>query len=212
VVYNQAVPKARPAATATARSAGGKRERTRAALAAAALELIREKGFAEASLDDIAARAGMTKGAIYSNFRNKAELLVAAMAASGLTLSAAGAANAGTVTEEITATAAALTGLLARAESDHSLLIAFQVHALADPDLRQALAEVYSAGFTGTAEHLAGLGGGGTMPPRELAVALQAMAMGFLAQSLLSPGEVTPGIVERAFAAFARGLSLSSAP
>ena len=58
---------------------GGKRERTRAALVAAALAIVREKGFAAASLDEIAARAGMTKGAIHSNFAGKAVLLLAAM-------------------------------------------------------------------------------------------------------------------------------------
>ena len=50
------------------RSGGGKRERTRAALVAATLAVVAERGFAGASLDEIAARAGMTKGAVYSNF------------------------------------------------------------------------------------------------------------------------------------------------
>ena len=60
------------------RNPGGKRERTRAALIDAALAVAEEKGFLAASLDEVAARAGMSKGAIYSNFRNKAELMVRA--------------------------------------------------------------------------------------------------------------------------------------
>src|SRR5579864_7472008 len=68
------------------RKSGGKRERTRAALIAAALEIIEEIGFAAASLDAIAARAGMTKGAIYSNFASKAELLLAAASVRGLAM------------------------------------------------------------------------------------------------------------------------------
>ena len=68
---------------------GGKRERTRAALIAATLDVVAEKGFAGASLDAIATRAGMSRGAIYSNFAGRGELLLAAMGSKGLTLSPA---------------------------------------------------------------------------------------------------------------------------
>jgi AcrR family transcriptional regulator len=47
----------------------------RAALLRAAGELIVEVGYASAQLDEIAARAGLTKGAIYSIFGGKLELL-----------------------------------------------------------------------------------------------------------------------------------------
>lgn len=56
---------------------GDKRVRTRARLLDAALELTREKGFEETTLQDIAARAGVTTGAIYGNFRNRDDLLMA---------------------------------------------------------------------------------------------------------------------------------------
>ena len=55
----------------------GKRARTRARLIEAAGAVIGEKGFDRASLDDIAARAGMTRGAVYGNFKNKEELFLA---------------------------------------------------------------------------------------------------------------------------------------
>lgn len=55
---------------------GTKRERTRAALLDAAREVIREKGYDRTTMEDVAARAGMTTGAIYGNFRNRDELLV----------------------------------------------------------------------------------------------------------------------------------------
>ena len=55
----------------------GKKARTQAKLIEAAYQEIVEKGFAAASLDSIARRAGMTKGAIYSNYRDKAQLLMA---------------------------------------------------------------------------------------------------------------------------------------
>lgn len=56
---------------------GDKRERTRTKLLEAARSLIREKGYAHATLDAIAERAGMTTGAIYGNFRNRDELFLA---------------------------------------------------------------------------------------------------------------------------------------
>jgi len=56
---------------------GNKRERTRATLLEAARALVREKGFARTTLEEVAARAGMTTGAIYGNFRNRDELFIA---------------------------------------------------------------------------------------------------------------------------------------
>ncbi|MCB9794285.1 MAG: TetR/AcrR family transcriptional regulator [Alphaproteobacteria bacterium] len=61
----------------TAPPVGGKRARTRAKLLAATRELVREKGYAETTLEDIAQRAGMSTGAIYSNFRNREDLFLA---------------------------------------------------------------------------------------------------------------------------------------
>jgi AcrR family transcriptional regulator len=55
----------------------GKRARTRKRLIEAAAAVIGEKGFDRASLEDIAARAGMTRGAVYGNFKNKEELFLA---------------------------------------------------------------------------------------------------------------------------------------
>jgi AcrR family transcriptional regulator len=56
---------------------GDKRDRTRAKLLEAARSLIREKGYEHTTLDAIAERAGMTTGAIYGNFKNREELLLA---------------------------------------------------------------------------------------------------------------------------------------
>jgi AcrR family transcriptional regulator len=59
---------------------GSKRERTRAKLIEAASEVIGEKGYDRASLEEIAARAGMTRGAVYGNFKDKEELFLALVA------------------------------------------------------------------------------------------------------------------------------------
>ncbi|QKW39225.1 helix-turn-helix transcriptional regulator [Actinomadura sp. NAK00032] len=75
----------RPAAGAAGRPPSGgprprrDREQTRTALLAAAERLWAERGIHGASLDDIAAAAGLTKGAVYSNFAGKTDLLLALM-------------------------------------------------------------------------------------------------------------------------------------
>lgn len=52
-------------------------EKTRQAILESALDVFSEKGYAKATFDEIAARAGFTKGAVYWYFRNKADLIAA---------------------------------------------------------------------------------------------------------------------------------------
>ncbi|MDF5820263.1 TetR/AcrR family transcriptional regulator [Corynebacterium felinum] len=52
------------------------RQHNRNLLIEAAEAIFAQKGVAGASLDDVALRAGLTKGAVYSNFRSKGELIL----------------------------------------------------------------------------------------------------------------------------------------
>ncbi|PRY77745.1 AcrR family transcriptional regulator [Yoonia maritima] len=54
-------------------------QQTRDALLQAGAQLIAQNGYAGASVRDIAAQAGFTQGAFYSNFKNKDELVFAIM-------------------------------------------------------------------------------------------------------------------------------------
>lgn len=68
----------------TARTSGATRVRptraqTRTRVLAAALEVFAERGIAASSVSEVAAAAGMTKGAVYSNFASKDELVLAIM-------------------------------------------------------------------------------------------------------------------------------------
>ena len=56
-----------------------KREAVRRRLLDAALQVFAERGFDGASLDEVAAAANLTKGAIYSNFESKDDLFFAMM-------------------------------------------------------------------------------------------------------------------------------------
>jgi AcrR family transcriptional regulator len=59
------------------RPKGNKRERTRAQLIDAAAAVIGERGWDRTSLDEVARRAGMSRGAIYGNFKDREELFLA---------------------------------------------------------------------------------------------------------------------------------------
>ena len=54
---------------------------TRDRLLEASIAVFREQGYERAKVQDIARAAGLTTGAIYANYRDKAELLLAAIAA-----------------------------------------------------------------------------------------------------------------------------------
>jgi AcrR family transcriptional regulator len=54
-----------------------RRQQTREHLLAAAAEVFAARGFHGATLDEVAAVAGYTKGAVYSNFKNKEDLFLA---------------------------------------------------------------------------------------------------------------------------------------
>jgi AcrR family transcriptional regulator len=61
----------------------GKREdkkaETRRRLIAAALKEFSKRGYSQVNLDEVATQAGLTKGAVYSNFSSKAELALAVL-------------------------------------------------------------------------------------------------------------------------------------
>jgi AcrR family transcriptional regulator len=58
-------------------TADRRRQQTREHLLQAAAEVFAERGFHAATLDEVAAAAGFTKGAVYSNFKNKEDLFLA---------------------------------------------------------------------------------------------------------------------------------------
>lgn len=127
----------------------------------AAMDVFARDGFHAATLEDIAAEGGLTKGAVYSNFRGKRELFLALLdeqvtrrtqIARSVLLDTPGEPG-----HEVPALAAALAdrlGQLSAAEPDWQLLyIEFWLYAMRDPEahrllaaarhrLRQAIAEL----------------------------------------------------------------------
>jgi AcrR family transcriptional regulator len=197
----------------------------------AAADEFAERGYAGASLQAIAKRAGLTRGAVYWNFQNKQELFLTllderidepARALMQLTETAAA--------DE--ATAAAVSDGLARLISDQAplvmLLFEHWAAAARDPklrrafnarqrNLRDALAHALKARHSTTGVPL-------TYPPDRLATAVLALAYGTAMNRLVDP-ETTPdelpgeildllydGLVHRAQANAERSRSRTRSP
>jgi len=189
----------------TTRQPGAKRERTRATLIGAALAVIEEKGFVAASLDEIAWRAGMTKGAIYSNFGSKADLMLAA-ARSRTVAFAPDYAPGASLEVHLAQVAQAVAAMLPAMQKTARLHADFQVFLQGEPGLRAKIAEETTNALQELIR-LVGLRHGDElrMSPAQFVVTAQALAVGLAHQSMQTPELVTESTILGAFHALAIG-------
>ena len=188
-----------------------KRQRTRSALIEATLAIIAERGFGAVSLNDVAARAGVTKGSIYSNFRGKGDLLWAAAGRKRLTVvptitpGAPLRAHARAITQ-------ALMPLIPQIEREADFHRELLVYSRTDPELAALQAAQWDALFDAIARGLEGeLGERLVMPPRVLALGIQALIRGFVSQWAETPEEVTEDVVAANFEALLLGATAPAA-
>lgn len=123
-----------------------RRQLTRDALISAAAEVFTRKGFNGASLDEIADAAGFTKGAVYSNFGSKEELLHAVIGHVKDTM-LVGVADAmdsegGDPVRDAEAAASIWAKLLHRSEEVLALSLELRLYALRNPQAQARLAEL----------------------------------------------------------------------
>jgi AcrR family transcriptional regulator len=175
----------------------------------AAAEVVAERGLAGASLDQVAAAAGFTKGAVYSNFASKDELFLAlleAHSARRIEAVESALARARDVPEALAAVAAEL----GRPDAGNQLLLVeFWQRAVRDPAVRAAFVasrralrgRVADAAAGFLAAHPARFGDGRPWEPQELSVVLVALANGLALEALPDPDAVPPGLVEQVLAA-----------
>ncbi|MFO1015159.1 MAG: TetR family transcriptional regulator [Caulobacteraceae bacterium] len=183
----------------------GKRERTREALIDATLAVIEETGFAGASLEAIAERAGMSRGAIYSNFKGRSELLIAAFTRIGLKIDRTFA-PAESLKAQLRVFSDSLIATLPKAPGIGTLHAEFYHHTLTDPDLRATIAKEFTEGFAAIGAQLAAQHQGRlAIAGNTLAWSIQALAMGFVYQAILAPGTLSDSMVREAFDALADG-------
>ena len=122
-----------------------RRELTRTALVEAAADVFARRGFDGASLEEIAEAAGFTRGAIYSNFGSKEDLMLAVVDRYSHTLFEAFSARldeAGTVEEKTVAGAALWRDLIHRDPTLTALNLEFRLRALRNEGFRTRLLEL----------------------------------------------------------------------
>jgi AcrR family transcriptional regulator len=177
------------------------RDQTRARLLEAASEVFAEHGYDRASLDDVAAAAGLTKGAVYSSFASKDELFYALMReriGERLALVAA-AVHRQTTLEDTTRDAAAVLAELIFSRAEWQLLfIEFWARAVRDPSLRKEFARQRRDARELIARFIeqqdAQLGIDLPAPADQLAVAVLALSNGVAIEQLADPDTVDPAV------------------
>jgi len=183
---------------------GDKRDRTRAALLEAARALVREKGYARTTLEEVASRAGMTTGAIYGNFRNREELFIALGDAYWPPIKPRVAPGA-SFAEAMRAMATALI----EAMPDRSVVAQGRLtgiaYALEHHELQQRVHEFTAASYEFGAAWLETLADGHNLPmPKDTLVrVIHALIEGLVLQRLLTPELFPDDVIYAAFDALA---------
>jgi AcrR family transcriptional regulator len=124
-----------------------KKAQTRERLIEAAARVFAEKGFAATSLDEVADAAGLTKGAVYSNFENKEDLVRAVLEVHDQRLHSISE-DVGTGTrDEQAAVAARLFGdVISQERAAFLLWIEFLAYAIRTPDVYAEVLDRHRAG------------------------------------------------------------------
>lgn len=162
----------------------------------AAARLFAERGFAGASIEEIAGAAGFSRGAFYSNFESKEELIAALLGRDLMESAADYARISAEAADAITALRAAGEWTAERAERGLRLFLEFLSHAARDPEFRSLLAGYLRGLRQATAQELERgareYGIAMPVPPEELASLAMAIGYGLAIQRLIDPGAV-PG-------------------
>jgi AcrR family transcriptional regulator len=184
------------------RPKGDKRDRTRAALLEAARALIREKGYERTTLEEVAERAGMTTGAIYGNFRNRAELFVAlgqtywAPIAPRVTPGAS-------LAEVLHAIAVATLAVIPERTSAAVGRLTGMAYALTNADLRAQVQQITAGHYAFGAEWLRSVVNEDDlpMPAEQMVRVIHALSEGLVLQRILTPELCPDEVFVAAFAA-----------
>jgi len=186
------------------RRKGDKRDRTRARLIEAAAQVVGEKGWDKTSLAEVAARAGVTRGSIYGNFRNRDDLFLAIVQARwkpvipphqpGLSFK-----------ERMRALGKAVATATPERRAQAVGALSFQLYALTHEDMRERVArlnaEIYRHAASAMAKSIdkSEL----PMPPERLVKVLHALTDGLTFLRFLTPELITDDVVIAAFEALA---------
>jgi AcrR family transcriptional regulator len=188
-----------------------KKAQTRARLLDAAEVVFARRGFVAASLDEVAEEAGLTKGAVYSNFDSKEDLFQAVLddRYNEQTMRIADLVDQSASFDEQAAEGARLLLDFFKHERTWTLLaLEFDAYAIRNPayskrvirhtrQLRRAVADLVS-------QHLDKLGLEPSLSPEELAIAFLALSNGMALATLADPEGVPDDLLGKLYALIAR--------
>lgn len=193
-----------------------RRRQTRDHLLAAAAQVFAERGFHGASLDQVAAAAGFSKGAVYSNFASKEDLFLALLEWVYATEMAA----TRQVIESSEVPPQSRLGdflpLLLGAEADlpegwGALRLEFTLYALRHPRARQRLVELNDAAISATADLITAQrvrwGMPGIDSPERVARVIEALFEGIGVMRTLNPDAVDRALMETAIGFVSQALT-----
>jgi AcrR family transcriptional regulator len=183
---------------------GGKRDRTRARLIEAAAQVVGEKGYDRLTLEEVAARAGMTRGAIYGNFKNREELILAVVATRWQPIVPAWRPGA-PLKEQLRLLGDAVVAAVPARRAQAVGALSFQQYALTHDELRAQLvaanADIYRWAEHGLLEVVPA--GELPMPANQFVRVLHALTDGLMYLRFLTPELITDEVIRAAFEALA---------
>jgi AcrR family transcriptional regulator len=193
------------------------RERTRSAVLAAAAEVFPKRGYHRASVDEIASAAGLTTGAVYSNFDGKAALFLAMYEVEMNRWVAdlrAAVSAAATVPDRTEAAVAEWLRYLREQRDWFVLFVEFWAHAVGQPALRERFAAQYARLRVAIAEVIEvsaeEMGIPLPLAADEFGLAVNALGNGLLLDKLLEPDAVPDDLYGRILELVFQGLAPST--
>ena len=195
-----------------------RRARTRAALLRAAGRVFAEHGFHQATLEAVAAAAGLSKGALYHYFPSKEQLFLALLEdrlGAGLSDIEAVIAERGSDGEQL---GAAIETFLRRMNRDPRwlpLLLEFLAYGSRDPAAKARITEHFlRPAREAVASSSRRLGipeiEGALLSPDELGLAIAALVNGLAIERAFDPGVVPDDLLARLFIVWRAGLSATA--
>jgi len=183
---------------------GNKRERTRTRLLDSAVEVIREKGFYGTTLEEVARRAGMTRGAIYGNFKDKDELFLAVVETRWRPIIPIR--QGATLKEHLRIVGEAVVAAIPARRAQALGALSFQIYALTHGEMRSRIAQLNAEIYRRGGDRLQQLFPAEDlpMPADQFVRVLHALSDGLLFLRFVQPELITDEVIIAAFEALAR--------
>jgi AcrR family transcriptional regulator len=179
-----------------------RRRRTREHLLEAAAVVFKRSGFHGASVAQIAAEAGYTIGAVYSNFEGKEDLLLAIIERESRRVAedvVAAASGARSPMGKLRRGAEAWTGFLGREGELYAVFMELWAVGTRNPKLRARNAAIWAsvrdALGTLAKQHAESVGKRLRLPPEQVGAAVMALCDGLAIQQLEDPDAVPPELL-----------------